>query len=203
MDLLTRFNRKNIQDRTIDTLIGLSKGLIADGKIVQEEAEFLMSWLIQNQQSIDIPVIKNLLLKVETMLEDGNLDHDESTELFSILRDFAGNTSEVGEISKTTNLPINSPQPSITFAAKSFVFTGTFAFGKRQQCMDATNSLGGRCPSKVTQSLDYLVLGYYVTDSWAHESFGRKIEAAMKLQDNGCPLVIISEEHWANEGGFS
>ena len=43
MDLFTRFNRKNIDDRQIDTLIGISKALIADGKVNQAEAEFLMT----------------------------------------------------------------------------------------------------------------------------------------------------------------
>lgn len=43
MDIFTRFNRKQTEDRQIDTLIGLSKGLIADGKVVQAEAEFLQT----------------------------------------------------------------------------------------------------------------------------------------------------------------
>jgi hypothetical protein len=39
MDIFTKYNRKNIQDRQIDTLIDLSKGLLADGKVDQTEAE--------------------------------------------------------------------------------------------------------------------------------------------------------------------
>ena len=42
------------------------------------------------------------------------------------------------------------------------------------------------------------MLGTYVTDSWAHENFGRRIEKAMQYRDSGVPLAIISEEHWAN-----
>src|SRR5690606_13165451 len=37
MDIFTKYNKKSIQDRQIDTLIGLSKGLTADGKINQAE----------------------------------------------------------------------------------------------------------------------------------------------------------------------
>lgn len=73
MDIFQRFNRKSIDDRQIDTLIGLSKGLIADGKVDQSEAEFLHSWLIQSRQTTDNPVIINLLGKVDAMLEDGAL----------------------------------------------------------------------------------------------------------------------------------
>jgi len=90
MDLFTRFNRKNIDDRQIDTLIGISKGLIADGKVNQAEAEFLMNWLAQSRQASDNPIILNLLEKVSSMLEDGILDADESSELLSILRKVTG-----------------------------------------------------------------------------------------------------------------
>ncbi len=114
MDLFTRFNRKNIDDRQIDTLIGISKGLIADGKVNQAEAEFLMNWLAQSRQASDNPIILNLLEKVSSMLEDGILDADESSELLSILRKVTGEPSEFGEIAKTSSLPIDYPIPPIT-----------------------------------------------------------------------------------------
>lgn len=59
MDIFTKFNRNKIQDRQVDTLIGLSKGITADGKVDQAEAEFLQSWLVQNHHT-DNPIIMNL-----------------------------------------------------------------------------------------------------------------------------------------------
>lgn len=203
MDIFTRFNKKNIQDRQIDTLIGLSKGLTADGKLVQAEAEFLMSWLVQNKQASDNPIILNLLEKVSSMLEDGVLDSEESNELLRILNMISGEDSEIGELAKTTSLPINNPMPNILFESKSFLFTGTCAYGTRKECQLATDNLGGINAKSVTKNLDYLVLGTYVTDSWAHETFGRKIEKAMEYRNSGLPLIIITEEHWANEGGIA
>ncbi|MDF1762210.1 MAG: BRCT domain-containing protein [Oleibacter sp.] len=201
MDIFTKFNRKNIQDRQVDTLIGLSKGLTADGAVNQAEAEFLFSWLIQNTQTeSNNPIFENLLLKITDMLEDGVLDSDESAELLSTLRTLAGEKSEIGELSKSSSLPINEPLPDITFANKSFLFTGTCAYGTRKQCQAVVESLGGILASSVTRDLDYLVLGTYVTDSWAHESFGRKIEKAMDYRGKGLPLFIITEDHWATQG---
>ena len=86
MDMFTRFNRKSIDDRQIDTLIGISKGLVADGKVDQAESEFLLSWLIQSRQTTNNPVIINLFNKVDGMLEDGVLDEEESKELFDLLQ---------------------------------------------------------------------------------------------------------------------
>lgn len=202
MEIFTRFNRKNIQDRQIDTLVGLSKGLTADGKVDQGEAEFLLSWLVQNRQATDNPIILNLLEKVDSMLEDGVLDAEESSELLGILQSISGEKSEIGELSKTSTLPINEPMPSITFEGALFLFTGTCAFGTRKQCQEAVESIGGLNAKSVTKTLNYLVLGTYVTDSWAHESFGRKIEKAMEYRESGIPLAIVTEEHWANEAGL-
>ena len=81
MDKFTRYNRKSIDDRKIDTLIGLSKGILADGIVNQKEAEFLLNWLIQSRQASDHPVILNLLDKVEVMLNDRLLDAEEAQEL--------------------------------------------------------------------------------------------------------------------------
>ena len=199
MEIFTRFNRKNIQDRQVDTLIGLSKGLVADGTVNQAEAEFLLSWLVQNRHTTENPIIVNLLEKVNNMLEDGILDTEESSELLNILQLISGERSEIGELLKTTTLPINNPMPSIIFKGASFLFTGTCAFGTRKQCQEAIESLGGINANGVTKTLNYLILGTYVTDSWAHESFGRKIEKAVEYRDNGVPLIIVTEEHWANE----
>ncbi len=201
MDIFTRYNRRNIIDRQIDTLIGLSKGLIADGKINQLEAEFLQNWLLQNSGS-DSPVILNLLDKVVGFLEDGILDDDESKELFAILSALTGDCSEAGEVSKTSTLPVCSPAPNIEFSGKNFLFTGTCAFGTRKQCQKAIESLGGSNSNCVTKTLNHLILGTYVTDSWAHESFGRKIEKAIEYRDKGLPLRIVTEEHWLQESGL-
>jgi NAD-dependent DNA ligase len=202
MDLFTKFNRKSIDDRQIDTLIGISKGLVADGKVNQTEAEFLLTWLIQSRQNTDNPVIINLLSRIKSMLSDGVLDPDESDELLTLLQKYNGESSEIGELAKTTSLPIDHPQPLVTFEGMEFLFTGTCVYGTRKQCQAAIESLGGINAKIVTKNLDYLILGTYVTDSWAHETYGRKIEKAMNYRGEGLPLAIITEEHWINEGNL-
>lgn len=201
-DKFQKFNRKSIDDRQIDTLIGLSKGLLADGKVDQSEAEFLQTWLIQSRQTTDNPVIINLLSKVDAMLEDGVLDSEESSELLSILHKLAGEPSAMGELAKTTSLPVNEPAPSIIFVNNQFLFTGTCVYGTRKACQAVIENLGGINAKSVTKELNYLVLGTYVTDSWIHESYGRKIEKAMHYRDAGVPITIITEDHWLTEGSL-
>ena len=175
MDIFTRFNRKSIDDRQMDTLIGLSKGVLADGKVDQAEAEFLRSWLVQSRQASDNPVIANLLAKVGVMLQDNTLDDEESAELLSILRGIAGDPSEIGELAKAASLPINKPAPNVTFPGRCFVFTGTCAYGTRVQCHQATEALGGTIATGITKKINYLVLG---TEPPRHPlRFGRVIRS--------------------------
>ena len=195
------YNRRNIQDRQVDTLIGLSKGFIADRVVNQAEAEHLYAWLVKSSASGN-PIVLNLLGKVAPMMEDGELDEEEATELFNLLQSLSGGEAKLDEAFKTTNLPVCSPAPKINFQGSKFLFTGTCFFGTRQQCQEATERLGGINITSVTRKLDYLILGKYVTSSWAHETFGRKIEKAMQYRDTGIPLSIVTEEHWLTEAGL-
>ena len=192
------FNREDVADKQVDTLIGLCKGIAADGVVNQQEAEYLQGWLAANEITIQSnPVTANLLSRVNDMLSDGVLDRDEAQDLLAALRSFAGNTPETGEFLKTTGLPVDYPEPDIEFPERRFCFTGTFAYGARSQCVNLVESLGGSHARTVTSKLDYLVLGVYVTPSWAHEAFGRKIEKAMYFRDDrGRNIAIVSEKHW-------
>ncbi len=201
MDIYTKFNRKEIDDRQIDTMIGLCKGIIADNNVNQAEAEALLQWLSEARKVTEHPIIVNLLEKVCDMLADNTLDSDESEELLALLRK-VGERSDFGEMFKTSSLPINQPAPVIEFEGRFFSFTGSFAYGNRDQCHVATTARGGIIAKNVTNSLDYLVLGTYVTDSWVHETFGRKIEKAMQYRTGGCELAIVTEDHWINSGNI-
>ncbi|WP_125199314.1 hypothetical protein [Guyparkeria sp. SCN-R1] len=48
---------------------------------------------------------------------------DEPAELFSVLHEINGEPSEMGELAKTTSVPIDHPLPSLTFEATEFLFT--------------------------------------------------------------------------------
>ena len=104
------YNSRSVEDRKMDTLIGLSKGLLADGKLVQEEVEFLLQWLLQNRDSNN-PIIINIETKVIEILNDGIVDNEEAEELFQLLSKLNGDEVALGELAKPTNLPLCSPRP--------------------------------------------------------------------------------------------
>ena len=204
-DPYLKYNVRTLHQRTIDTLIGISKGVVADGVVNQKEAENLLSWLQVNEKTVSSnPVTAQLSERVEQMLWDNVLDQEEADELHELLTALSGGISEFGEEHRSATLPLNNRPPTVIFEDKSFLFTGTCIFGNRAKCHSAVIERAGRVAKGVTLDLDYLVIGCYVTSSWKHQSFGDKIERAMKYRDTGkSALAIISEEHWMSAGGLS
>ena len=204
-DPFVKFRQPAIAERQIDTLIGLCKGVVADGVVNQDEAEFLRDWLAANEITVrSNPVTYALLERIDGVLRDDHLDPEESAELLETLHAFTGERPAQGEFLPSTDLPLDSPPPAIVFDGRSFMCTGTFAFGTREQCKQQITDRGGTYAKSVRRDLDYLVLGSYVTPSWIHESFGRKIEKAMEWRDvRGMSLAIVSEDQWLKEGRIS
>tara|TARA_R110001599_G_scaffold107039_3_gene269137 strand:+ start:3217 stop:3825 length:609 start_codon:yes stop_codon:yes gene_type:complete len=192
------FGRERLECRAVSELIGLAHGMLADGKIDQNEAEYLQKWLVANEAVTDSPVIVLLRRRVDQFLADGILDEDEALDLFTVLSQFTGNDYELGELQKSTSLPLDTPPPAIEIPGKSFCFTGTFAYGSRRECESVISELGGN-PGPMRKTTDYLIIGVYATGSWAHSSFGRKIEKALAFRETGSNVAIISEEHWATQ----
>lgn len=192
---LRSFHGKRLDDRQMDELLGLARGLSADGVINQAEAEYLQKWLVACADVRENPLVRPLLSRVSEMLTDGALDPAEAQELFLILRDFSGSDFELGEPLKATTLPLDSPLPFVTFSGNRFCFTGKFASGKRTVCESRTSALGAEC-GPLTRKTNYLVIGMYATESWLHSSFGNKIEQAVEMRAEGVPIRIIDEPHW-------
>ena len=155
-------------------LIGLARGLCADGAINDTEAEFLQSWLVANADVNDQPIIRDLLHRVSAMLCDGDFSADERIELFELLQGLTGGRIELGETLKSSDLPICVPRPELKFQGIKYCFTGTFAFGERKRCEAAVQERGAQYGS-LTRQTQVLVIGAYATPSWKHSSMGTKI----------------------------
>ena len=194
-ELYRMYGKKRLNDRELDELIGLARGLTADGTLNQSEVEYLQKWLVAHKEVHQSPMAMNLLTRINAMLSDNKLDREEAADLFETLQQFSGGAFELGETLKATRLPLDEPLPPVLFDSRQYCFTGTFAFGTRSECESAVDRLGGLCGS-LTKKTDYLVIGIYATDSWAHSAYGRKIERALELKQNGSPIQIIGEEHW-------
>ena len=181
-------DRDRLRKRQTDTLIGISKGIIADGEVNQAEANFLLNWLQTSETYVvESPIVDTLYERVLTSLEDGFLDDSEKADLLEALRVFAGDKSEEGEIIKSA-MPLDNPQPPVVFEGNVFLITGTFNYGKSAQCQDEIVARGGEVKTNVSRKIDYLVIGHYVTPNWEHESYGQKLK---RLWNTGQNMVSL------------
>jgi NAD-dependent DNA ligase len=193
---MTQDRRK---DRSIDELIGLSRGFLADGCIVQSEAEYLLQWLEANKEFGEHFPFNVLYPRIYEMLSDDVLDSDEEGELMQMLLALQGGTLQKNEVQAASNasvLPVCEPAPEIIFEGKKFVVTGNFATGNRKEVTRRIEALGGIVKKDVIKAIDYLVIGEVGSRDWMHSSFGRKIEKAVNYRETGLPISIITEEYW-------
>lgn len=80
----------------------------------------------------------------------------------------------------------------------SFLFVGKLSKMTREQARLLVKSLGGSCPSGVSEKLDYLVLG---DENSPLHGLGDKKPKQLKAEaliDAGAPIAIITEEEFMN-----
>ncbi len=194
------FRAKHVGDRAVDELLGICKGMLADGKVNSQEADFLARWLEENRELTDDWAIQQLDRRVRGMLADGVIDQEEREELFQILSEVVGGPPVMENVhSFATSLPVNNPAPEICFEDKCFCFTGKFALGTRKICEKEAQDRGAKIGKSITKKLDYLVIGTIGSRDWKHSTYGKKIATAIEYRDEkGVDIAIISEDHWAS-----
>lgn len=188
-----------IQDRLIDELIGISRGVIADGTVDESEAIFIGQWIENHREVAEKWPVSILYARITEMLKDGQLTEKERGELLQTLKDITGESSVYQEPNRSTTLPLNKPYPDVTFAGSIFCLTGKFVFGSTLECEETISELGGTVAQTPTAKTNYLVIGEMGSPDWVHTSFGRSIETAIEMQGNGHDIEIISEEHWVDQ----
>ena len=185
-----------LDDYQLSALLGLCRGLIADGKIDQSEADTLHIWLAAHEGTIDNPVMKAFQEQLIPFRNKKVEDNDNNLQLIKLLDGLVGGKTEVGECLRATVLWLDDPPPEVIFENRKFCLTGKFSRGKRNRCDDEIRSRRGICQSSPSKTTDYLVIGSYAEGAWIQSAFGRKIEKAVELRAMGLPVRIISEAHW-------
>lgn len=193
--LINKLGSDRITARQIDELVGLARGIAADGDLNQAEVEFLQKWLAANTAVSDQPVIRTLYARINEVLADAVLDDEEKGMLLETLNSFSSRDFELGEVLKSSTLPLCDPAPALQFSGRTYCFTGTFMFGQRKHCESAVLERGGQAGG-LSRKTQVLVVGAYATESWKHSSFGNKILQASAWRDAGSPISIVSEAHW-------
>lgn len=193
------FNAARRMERDISELLGLAKGLLADGQLSIEETGLLADWIRAHPDATGTWPGSALASRLTQIYADGTVTEEERDDLRELLSGLVGGKLGIlAGLEPTTSLPLDSPPPQVLFQEKTFVLTGKFVMGPRAACERLTALAGGQCETSVTKRTSYLVIGTFASRDWIHSTYGRKIEKAMEYRDSGQAIAIISEEHWAD-----
>ena len=77
---------------------------------------------------------------------------------------------------------------------KQVVHTGDFAIGSTSQVKTLLSARGAIVQRSVTKKTDMVIVGKYGSKNWKLETFGEKVENAIKLNDKGYNIQILKEE---------
>ena len=88
-----------IQDRLIDELIGICRGVIADDEVDEREAIFIGQWIEQHRDVADRWPVNVLYARLKEMLKDGVLNLSEQQELLGTLREIIGDSADYQTVS--------------------------------------------------------------------------------------------------------
>ena len=188
-----RKTQRRLAERLQAELLGMGRGLIADGKVNQDEAEALLAFLEAQADLPQEPLALELREQVRGMLADSALDEEESARLYGTLGELVGGEQALGECLRATTLPLDKPAPAVEFDGRKFCLTGNFS-GDRKECAADIEARGGTVQNHVSGKTDYLVIGEYASPAWKQSSYGGKIEKAVELKAAGKGVKIISEQ---------
>lgn len=178
-------------------LEGLCKGVASDYSLNDDEIHYLNWFLSSNSALKSNYPGKHLYQLVSSILSDGVITDDERDTLLHEITAFTGSNISEGVVDGySTSSPVEIIDNFKTDKTK-VCLTGKFLCGTRRQCENDLTKAGCKIVDRITQDLDYLIIGALSSKDWKFQSFGRKIEQAVDYRDNkGIGLKIISEEHW-------
>lgn len=189
--------QERVSDRLVAELLGLCKGLVADGVVNEDEAIALRQWLRANPDAAMQFPGNVLASRLNRIFADGEVDLDERIELEEILQSLVGDTPERDtNLDRPTRIVFDSPLPTLFFDGVEYVFTGQFAYGTRRACERAIQERGGRAVKALSGRTGVLVVGTFASPAWIASAYGTKILSAWEMKEQGHPIVVVPEEHW-------
>lgn len=187
-------------NRAIEHLMGMVTGITADAELNDKEILLLRTWLAENSEASAVFPGSVIARKIDDILKDGVITEEERDHLHQTLNGLSANQfSLTGSASpEVASLPIED-NVTIRLSDSIVCLTGEFLYGTRTSCERLILATGAMCTDNVSKKVDILVIGTKVSPNWLHTSFGRKIQRAVQLQEEGHPIEIISEKRLMEE----
>lgn len=178
----------------IEELVGFLTGTASDGVLNDQEIAAMSSWLERNESVKEIWPASVIVQRLATILEDGIITDEERADLLATVRQVTGSDTDESGLSFEASTEVwEDAVDGLNIAGSVFCLTGDFVSGDRDSVDTLLRCLGADTNSSVNKSVNYLVIGTLASRDWLYTSHGRKIEKALLLKREGCPIKVITE----------
>lgn len=202
---LTTFkNSKYFKEYTSDVqrLHGVLAGLACDSDYSDDEVLALNAWLENHSYLKDDPIYKDLLIALNHVRVLNRVSSDTKEVLRLTLSKYIQlNNFGLPQIAVTSSQKNKNPDfyhGNVEILGKVICLTGASHRYTKAEWKDLIESNGGLFKDDLTKTVDYLVICNKGNSSWAHMSYGRKFEQALKWQKDGANIRILTEDDFSN-----
>jgi NAD-dependent DNA ligase len=195
LDELYWINKPIQQKKLINEIQGIAALIIYDGKIDNNEVEFLEKWILANAEYLDIFPLTNLKEMFTKIMTDGIADTNERIELLNFLDSIADKPDD----NSPTIEAIYSKDTNIIIKNKEYCITGDLLYGERDALYNKITNLGGIKSNSVKMKTDYLIVGSLGSQYFKYGGYGAKVELAIRFnKEKKGNIKIISEKTFTN-----
>ena len=197
-------NSKYFKEHTGDVqrLHGVLAGLSCDQDFTDDELIALNTWLNQHDYLKDDPIYKELLVALNhvRVLNRVSVDSKEVLKI-TIGKYVQLNNFGLPNLVVTSTRDNQNPDfyhGNVEIIGKTICLTGASNRHTKAEWKNVIEAKGGIFKDDLTKTVDYLVICNKGNPHWAHMSYGRKFEQALKWQKDGANIRILTEDDFSN-----
>ena len=180
----------------VNEFLGLLSGIVSDDVINDKELGYILGWISVHEDVLDNAIVKEVSKKSFDIPEHPT-QQLKKKPTYSLLSKNTG--IQFIETGSTTTHPFDHIADKVermNHEHARICFTGIFNTGSRKEVEAIATNLGAITRKDPSKSIDYVIIGSQVSPDWKHTSFGRKIQKAIELKEDGHHLIILTEKQW-------
>lgn len=193
-------NSKYFKEHTCDLqrLHGVLAGLACDSDYTDDEVLALSAWLDRHDYLKDDPIYEEIILVLNPVRISNQVSGDTKEVLRLTLAKYIQLNNfglpQVRVFSSQDNKNPDFYHGNIEIIGKTICLTGASERYTKAEWKEAIEVQEGIFTDSLTKKVDYLVICNKGNVHWAHMSYGRKFEQALKWQKEGANILILTED---------
>lgn len=200
-EIIVRFKHsdyfiKNTCD--IQRLHGLMAGIVCDQTLNEQEIFALNQWLKDNDHLEEDPIYTEIYAKLRPVRVNKTVDEKTINVVLSTINRYVNYDNfglpKVAVSSSHENQNPDFYHGSFSIEGFTICLTGASTRYTKAEWKEAIEAKKGYFTDSLTKKVNYLVICNKGNPHWAHMSYGRKFEQALKWQQEGERIKILTED---------